>query len=511
MRLAFGNLPDSSALFLDYSSGWAGIPQFYPRGYSVESIVSFARERPAFDSAHRDRLCAALGEQQKRWGSSADASLEKLAKGAAVIITGQQCGLFSGPFYAILKAITAIKLAAEVEKAGVPAVPVFWLASEDHDYEEIRWASIIDRDWGLKKLKVELANGDAAPAGWLQFRDDVSVAVSECLASLPESEFLQDVRRILESSYQPGVSPSDAFARMIAALFSQKGLLLVDPLDGELKRMAAPVLAEAVTRNGEIRSAVLARSRALSGAGYHEQVKVDENFTGLFGFRGRSRKALRPNELAMDLPLSPNVLLRPAVQDSIFPTAAYVGGPAEVAYFAQAAAVYETLGRPVPPVFPRISATVIEARVSRYMKKYGMEFADALRGRDYLKLKAVAGVRGVELFDRMRDNIVAQLETIAPALSAVDPTLLGAMQTSRQKMLHQVETLRTRFVNAEARRNETMDRHLDAICNSLFPEKRLQERVINVSSFLLRYGPGFIGQLEEHLSLDPREHQVIEI
>lgn len=511
MRVPFGNLPDSSALFMDYSSGWSGIPRFYPRSYSIESIVSFARERPRLDGAHRGRLCAALSNQQKRWGSHVDASLEKLANGAAVIITGQQCGLFSGPFYSILKAITAIKLAKEVEKCGVPAVPVFWLASEDHDHEEIRWASVIDRDSRLQRLQVELANGDATPAGWLQFRDDVSGAVSQCLSSLPDSEFHRDVRELLESSYQPGVSPSDAFAQMFAALFAKTGLIIVDPLDSELKSLAAPLLAEAVKRNGEIRSAVLARSKELSSAGYHEQVKVDEHFTGLFAYRGRSRKILRPNELSMDVPLSPNVLLRPAVQDSIFPTAAYVGGPAEVAYFAQAAAAYETLGMPVPPVFPRISATVMEARVSRPMKKYGMEFADALRGREYLKVKAVASVRGVELFDQMRDNILAQLEVVAPALRAVDPTLLGALETSRQKMVHQVETLRTRFVNAEAKRNETLDRHLDAISNSLFPEKRLQERVINVSSFLMRYGLGFIGQLDGRLSLDSREHQVVEI
>jgi uncharacterized protein YllA (UPF0747 family) len=240
-------------------------------------------------------------------------------------------------------------------------------------------------------------------------------------------------------------------------------------------------------------------------------VKVDENFTGLVAFRGRSRQVLRPGELSTDLALSPNVLLRPAVQDSIFPTAAYVGGPAEIAYFAQAAAVYETLGKPVPPVYPRISATVLESRVSRPMKKYGMEFLDVLRGRDHLKRKAVANVQGVELFDRIRDNIVAQLDSALPTLTAVDPTLSGALETSRQKMVHQVESLRTKFVNAEAKRNETMERHLDAITNSLFPERKLQERIINVTSFLVRYGLGFIGRLEESLSLDSREHQVIEI
>jgi uncharacterized protein YllA (UPF0747 family) len=298
---------------------------------------------------------------------------------------------------------------------------------------------------------------------------------------------------------------------MMAAMFSGKGLLIADPLEDELKRMAAPVLTEAVRRNNEIRSAVLARSRKLSEAGYHEQVKVDDGFTGLFAYRGRSRVALRPNELATDIRLSPNVLLRPAVQDSIFPTAAYVGGPAETAYFAQAAAVYEILGIPVPPVFPRISATVLETRISRAMKKYGIEFLDALRGRDYLKRKAVASVQGVELFDRIRDAILAQLDSAAPALNAVDPTLLGALETSRQKVAHQVESLQTKFVNAEAKRNQTMERHLDAISNALFPEKKIQERVVNVTSFIARYGLGFITELQGKLTLDSRWHQIVEV
>src|SRR5262249_37655231 len=158
-------------------------------------------------------------------------------------------------------------------------------------------------------------------------------------------------------------------------------------------------------------------------------------------------------------PLSANVLLRPAMQDSIFPTAAYVGGPAEIAYFAQAVAVYHVFGRPMPPVFPRISATILEPRIDRVLKKYGLEFQDIFRGRDFIRRKTVANVQGVELFDLVRDRLSSELESLRPALNAVDPTLAGALDNSRQKVLHQVETLRTKFVNAEARRSETLERH----------------------------------------------------
>jgi uncharacterized protein YllA (UPF0747 family) len=199
------------------------------------------------------------------------------------------------------------------------------------------------------------------------------------------------------------------------------------------------------------------------------------------------------------------------VQDSLFPTVAYVGGPAEIAYFAQSAAAYQALGRTMPPVFPRISATLLEPRIKRGLAKYALDFLDVLRGPEALRRKAIEGIQDVAAFDRVRTSVTAAMESLGPMLNSVDPTLLGALENSQQKILHQVEGLRTRFLNAEARRNEVLERHLDAISHSLFPDKKLQERVINVSSFLVRYGPGLVGRIEKQLDIDPTEHQILEI
>jgi bacillithiol synthase len=503
MRIPFGSLPSMSALFLDYVSDWTRLRKFYPHAYSLESIAAFARQRQPLSAAHRERLCSSLAGDQD--------SIKKIAQGAVAVITGQQPGLFTGPNYTILKALTVIKLARALENTGVPAVPIFWIAAEDHDYQEIESASVLDRDSNLLTVRVDLSNPESAPVGWLTLRGDVAEARSKCLSNLPQSEFQPEVKEVLESAYKPGISPVDAFLTMLEKLFKGTGLVIANPLQPELRKLAEPTLREAVRRNSEIRQAVIARSRALTDHGYHEQVKVDQNFTGLFAYREKSRQPLRPDELREDVPLSANVLLRPAMQDAIFPTAAYVGGPAEVAYFAQAAAVYDILQRPVPPVFPRISVTVLEPRIDRALKKYDLAFPDVFRGRDFLLRKAVASVHGVESFDAVRDRLAAELESLRAVLNAVDPTLGGALDNSQQKVLHQVETLKTKFVNAEARRNEILERHLDAIMNSLFPEKKLQERVVNITSFLIRYGLGFIPQLERELDLDSREHQVIEI
>src|SRR5215831_18265619 len=180
MRIPFASLPSMSALFLDYVSDWTRVRQFYPQPYSLESIAQFARQRRPLDRAHRDRLCAGLTGDK--------ASIEKLAAGAAAVITGQQAQLFAGPNYTIFKALTAVKLAKALDAAGVPAVPVFWVAAEDHDYQEIETTCILDRDSRLSQIRVDLSNEAVSPAGWLALRADVSEAIAATLSGLPESE-----------------------------------------------------------------------------------------------------------------------------------------------------------------------------------------------------------------------------------------------------------------------------------------------------------------------------------
>src|SRR3989454_12628263 len=188
MRIPFGSLPSMSALFLDYINDWSRVREFYPQDYSLESVVSFARQRPVLDRAHRERLCMALEAQQRQWGGN-PSSLKKFEAGAVAVICGQQPGLFTGPNYTILKAITAIKLARALNDRGATAVPIFWIAAEDHDYQEIEWAALLDRDSGLQQGRVDLSNPESRPSAWLELRDDVVEAISTCLRGLPESEF----------------------------------------------------------------------------------------------------------------------------------------------------------------------------------------------------------------------------------------------------------------------------------------------------------------------------------
>ena len=462
MQISLRHIPGTSALFADYLEDWPRVQRFYPHNYSLDAIAEFTRQRPRPDELHVARLCGVLSEQQKSWGSG-QRGVEKLRTGAVAVVTGQQPVVFTGPHLSILKAITAIQLARRLGESGIPATPVFWVAAEDHDHAELESTWILNRDSRLSRVAVNLATPEPMPAGWLQFREDVIAASDECLSSLPQSEFTAEVREILVNCYQPGCSPVEAFARMMARLFAGTELTFVNPLHPELRRLAQPTIDAAICKNAEMRAAVIDRSRALSEAGYHEQVRVDDQFTGLFAYHGRSRQVLKPNEVAPDMEWSPNVLLRPVVQDTIFPTAAYIGCSAEIAYFAQAAPVYKTLGLPMPPIFPRISATIVEPRIVRALEKYDISFMDVFRGPEFLKRKAVEATQDGALFDNVRERVEAEMESLRSVLGTVDPTLLGALDTSRHKMLHQVETLRTKYVNAATKRNETVERHLESL------------------------------------------------
>ena len=510
MRISFRGAPETSSLFLDYLDAWPFLRNYYPSYYSPESIAEFAQKIPRLAPSHLDRLCTALTEQQVQWGGIGR-GIARLNSGAVAVVTGQQAGLFTGPMYAIYKAITAIKLARFLNDSGINAVPVFWIAAEDHDQDEVRSAYVLNRDSALREMRVALMGEVSAPVGWTKYGEDISQAINDCVEVLSVAPFALEVKDLLESAYRVGDSPVDAFAKMMSKMFADSDLVFVNPLHPELKALAKPALDLAVARNEAIRSAVLGRSEKLVGAGYHAQVKVDQNFTGLFRYNGQARQIVRPAEISADGLLSPNALLRPVVQDSLFPTAAYVGGPAEIAYFAQSAAVYETLGRSMPPVFPRISATLIEPPIKRGLRKYGLDLTDVFRGPDVLRRKAVEGIQDVAAFDRVRAKVKADVDSLGPMLNSADPTLLGALANSQRKMLYQIERLRTRFVNAETRRNQLMDRQLDAISNSLYPDKKLQERVLNVTLFLAQYGSGLIGRIEQQLDIDSTEHQIVEL
>lgn len=535
--LRFTDIPRTTPLFNDFLYDYKKVARFYANyGRSVEPLADHAR-RVGAQQFDRQRVPDALDRINRRAGSPelTFKHIEMLRRpGTVAIVTGQQAGLFTGPLYTIHKALTVIKLAACLRDQGVEAVPVFWVASEDHDYEEVNHCRVVDREGHLKRIQYE-ASGHKAdePVGRVTLCEGIGQTIDELVSQLAPSEFTPALERDLRESYAEGVGFADAFSRLMARLFHEHGVVLLDPLDEELKQVAAPLYAEAIRKSSEIARALVGRSRELEGSGYHAQIHVSEDMVPLFIMDEGRRSALTQQdgrftvkgsdrafsseelvELAGRCPscFSPNVTLRPVVQDYLLPTAAYIGGPAEIAYFAQLRAVYETLGRQEPCVLPRASLTIVEGRHHKTMKKYGLELRDFFDGLHPAVTKVVehsVDRSAAVAFTETERVLNEHLDKLGEVLHQTDATLSDPLKRAREKIMYQLEHLRTRFIHSSAHRDETAYRQVERAFTTLCPDKNLQERELNVYYFLSRYGPALIEELYNAAELGFSNHKLV--
>jgi bacillithiol synthase len=476
-----------------------------------------------------DAVATILERQNRKFGASGAtlANIERLRNGAAAVITGQQVTLFGGQLLSFLKALTAIKLAEESTNAGRSAVPIFWLATEDHDLPEVSAVHLLNAKHELRTARVVPKTLADAPVGGVRLGESVRDALATVVDALGENE----ITALVAEAYSPDATFGHAFGRLFAKLFADFGLVLIDNSDLELHELARPVFAAAASQADAINTALLARGKELDGAGYHAQVKVTKASTLLFADQGGSRTAvhrlngqyaigderIEAAELVRRAERDPakfsaNAILRPVLQDYLLPTQTYVAGPAEIAYFAQSEVVYKhVLGR-VTPVVPRASVTIVEAKVANLLQKYGLELRDAFVRETELREK----IARQALPDDLRESFRAAREAsdrcqqpLAAALRKLDPTLVDAFQTAFKKIQYQITRLERRAAAAEVRRNDEIRRHAARISNSLYPLGQLQEREIAGVYFLARYGRGFLHDLYE--AIDPRcpDHQVL--
>ena len=538
--LSFERIPHQSRLFLDYLRDPQALRRFYP------SAIRFHHELPqrapeVFGAYTTDRkvLCDTLSEMNAAWGAGAEtlANIELLREADCLaVVSGQQAGLFTGPLYTIYKALSAVKLAGCLRQRNTKAAPVFWIATEDHDFVEVAKAEFIGKDCLLANVSVplELAR-EGQPVGHVVLDDSINGVVDSLLELLPTSEFTPDLEALLRDAWRPGRGYGEAFARTMTSLIGQHGLIFLDPMDVRLKRLAAPLYAKAAARAQEIASALEARSRELEEAGYHAQVLASASTFPLFihdaeGARHAltrtddgnykmkdSDSAYAAQELA-DLAaleperFSPNVTLRAVVQDYLLPTIAYLGGAAEIAYFAQTAEVYRVLERPITPILPRSSLTKVERHTSRMLERYGLTLSDLFAGPESVLSRVVEehlGADTAKSFTETEASVNEDLDKLREKLRAVDPTLAEALETGRRKINYQLEGLRSRFHRAQMSRDEAAHRQLQRAFDQLYPEKDLQERHINVTSLLARHGRYVVDWIYNAINLGSSDHQIV--
>jgi bacillithiol biosynthesis cysteine-adding enzyme BshC len=528
--ISFNSIPHTTRIFSDFLSYTPEIRKFFPTPPDVAHVAAFAKSVPR-DRERQSCVADTLEKQNRAWGASEPTlrNIQRLRDGAFAVVTGQQVGLFGGPLMSLFKAASVLALAKQVEQSGVECVPVFWLATEDHDLDEVNQALLLTHDFQLTPFTAKTAGVTGAPVAHIRFAEGTNELAAEAAKLLGESLAADYLRE----SYAEGETFSNAFAKLYTRIFRDQGLIFLDPADPDLHGIAAPLFVDALHRSAELDQAVLERNQELRDHGYHEQVKVTPESTPLFalvdgvrvpvqlanGAFAIAKKSVSAEELQKRIETAPenfsaNVLLRPVLQDYWLPTLAYIGGPAEIAYFAQAAVVYEKLLGRVTPILPRMSATLIEPRIERLLNKYEVELPELFHGecqlRDCLATRSLPAELKQD-FEQARLAVESSMQRVSQSLQTLDPTLVEAGGRAASKMRYQVNRLEKRAAQAELRRTEILSRHAAQIENALYPNKSLQEREIGGLYFYANHGPELINRLIELAQARCPEHKVLRL
>ncbi len=527
----------ASRLSADYILHYERLSEFYAGSPADAEAWRAAIGRAQAAPRDRAALVDVLEAQLERRGApdQARAAARKLADpGTVAIVTGQQAGLFGGPLYTLLKALTAAKLAADVEaQYGVPVVTIFWDHGEDHDWAEVASTEVLDGTFQLRRIT--LADGEGAgrrPVGRVPLPDDVTRALDELADVLPATEFTDETLGILRRCYRAGRSMSEAFGQLMDELLGPLGIVVFDGSDPAAKHWAVPLFGRVLRHPGHTSRLAARAGAALTAAGYHAQVTPQDDAVALFHMRD-AREALHfsdgtfragdstwtPDELLAELEahpehFSPNVLLRAVVQDAMFPTIAYVAGPSELAYLGQLREVYAFHETAMPLIVPRATGTLLDAPAARFLQRHEVPLP-ALRAQDEHALNALLEAQlpgSVEQALAETEELMHQgVARLRATLPAVDPTLDGTVQSVAGRLDHELRSLRTKVIQASKRRHETLRRQFIRTQSLTFPGGHAQERTVGVVWFMNRYGPALVPRLYDVLRTEPGRHWLLQI
>jgi bacillithiol synthase len=517
--LPFREIPHTAKLFSSFLDDFGRVSSYYAHPPTAAGVDAAAR-RVQLDAGLRRFVVEILRDQNRAFGAGGEIdpatarNLDRLAAGAVAIVTGQQVGLFSGPAYTFYKALSAVRCAEDAARRGIDAVPIFWLATEDHDLAEINHSSWCTRN-GVARYDLP-PEDSGRRVGEIVLGDSLQ-AVVDLAATTLEGSFAENVVRALHESYTRRDTYGSAFGKLMARLLADRGIILLDQLDPRFHKLSIPTFTEAARRADQLGSALLARSKELETAGFHSQVKVTNETTLLFWSVGGRREPVRRANggfVAGDSEVSarqlveaierqpelfsPSALLRPVVQDSLLPTAAYIGGPAEVAYMAQAQVAYQTLGVRMPAILPRASFTIVEPPIARFLAQYGLDLRDLLAGRQHLRSKmeqqSLPGALASR-FDSGEEDVRRLMKSFEEPLAKLDATLVESLHTAESKILHQITQLKGKVARAENFRSGVLDRHERILTDSLAPGGELQERTLCLLPLLAACGPELLDKL----------------
>jgi bacillithiol biosynthesis cysteine-adding enzyme BshC len=520
-------------LFRDYLSGAAAVAPFFDGGrWDLDALEQRGDRALAMDRP-RQAVAEALVRQQEARGATAAAEAARtLARPEALaVVTGQQAGLFGGPLFVLYKALAAMKVSAALsERRRAPVVPVFWVASDDHDFAEVRSTTVVDEAGQLRTLRYNPhQEPQAEPAARIVLDDTMPALVEELREALPASPHRDELVARVRACYRAGATLAGAFAELVSQLLP--GLVILDPDDPALKAAMLPVLEREIAERSPTSRLAEEVGAHLLAAGYHQQVPVRPGFLNLFVIEKRQRRALAarngwievrggdriPLEEAMKRlraapgEWSPGVLLRPLAQDLVLPTAGYIGGPAEIAYHAQIGPSYAHFAISRPPLLPRPSLTVVEPPQARALEAEGLSLPELQADSEALLTRwareAYPDVE--EAFSRARESLQRDMGHVEATLGEHDPTLRAATDAALGRTLHQVDSLHEKAVRALKKRDQSRADRLRRTRDALLPGGILQERGLGLVALLARHGPAIMGVIGERMDPWAKGHQVL--
>jgi bacillithiol biosynthesis cysteine-adding enzyme BshC len=518
--------------------------------FEYDKVASFFAGNPADPAAWRDSIVrtqrhprdrhaiARVVQAQQR---SREAPPEAVAASAQLrdertvaVVTGQQAGLFGGPLFTLLKAITAIRLAERVRSEhNVPAVAVFWIDAEDHDWDEVKACGVFDAE--TNPVRVAVGNPPGAhekPVAQVRLDDSAVTAVSELAATLQATEFSHDLFATLRAAYAPGIGMAHAFGQWLESVLGPRGLVVFDSADPAAKPLASDIFAREVQHAGETLRLAAEAGAELQARGYHAQATPQEGHVALFHLDG-SREAIRRKGEHFEVgnrvetseallqrvrttpaEFSPNVLLRPIVQDVLFPTVCYVAGPNELAYLGQLGRVYDAFEVPMPLIQQRATATIVDSNAMRFLVRHDLPL-ESLRAQDEAALNQLLQAQlppSVEasLEDAAR-LLRERMEALAQAVPQIDATLEAAARSTLGRMQDELKKLQNKIIQAAKRKDETLRRQFTHARTQAFPGGHPQEREIGFVYFLNKYGPGLVDRFSDELPLEMGTHWVMTI
>lgn len=529
---------DATQLFADFLANLEKTREYFGPVFDDEAALGQLFSQLQERSYPREELALALKAMAAEIGAPARArtQIDNLRKrDSLVVFAGQQPGLFTGPLYTVYKALSVERWAAELsDKFSVPIVPCFWLGSDDHDFAEVNHIHLPAKTDISTIVCEPKQDSIGLPVGRLKLDVNIQSVMTELFDFLPETEFKLDVFETLAETYAVGLTYPLAFARLWYRMFPQSQLVFVSPSHRDLKKLAEPVMQQALCDATRLFSIYDETSTRLQHNGYHQQVHKNSAQTFLFYQHNERHNIRRDNsnnynlggeksvtidhvcKMLAETPedFSGNVLLNPIIQNTLFPTLGVVLGPSEIAYYAQIGDLHDYFDVPRPAIMPRTSVTLVQQNINRHLSQYDIAL-DALQQDVNSEISRVLNANFPEELDNgflvAEQKIQKAFEEVQSIITQFEPDLDKTAKTAADRALRELERLAKKAHAAHRRKDRNTERQIRRLALHLFPDGDLQERHYNIVYFWVRYGPDFLSKLYRDWPVGLRNHLIWEL